>query len=166
MGVWFAAVLSSLGMLASIPASGLTAACPETPSSSVVDVVAPGRGQRPAWMVDVTRGWTAATAPVKTLWVVSMPASRVRISGRRLDGTGTVTVQHSGRPPTGVVEIDNPRAWSVKPGGATRDVMASYAFFSSQVFYPTYGCYQFDVEVDGTVVRIVRELREASTGRR
>ena len=162
----FAALLMSLGMVASSSVAGLTATCLQTPSQPVVDSVGPGRGQRPAWMVDVARGWTAATEPVKTLWIVALPASRVRITSRRIDGPGIATVQREGRPATDIVEIDSPQSGSVTPGGATPDVMASYAFFSSQVFYPTSGCCRFDVEVDGTVVQIVRELRDASTGRR
>jgi hypothetical protein len=122
-------------------------------------VIAPMFGADPAWMVDGLRHWSGGDLPVKTIWVLKRTSQPVRIEGRRLDAPGRVTFRESSGPISDVLAIPDPARASVTPGGATPEVMRTYAFVMSEVFYPTPGCWEFPVHVGGKVARIVRDVK-------
>ena len=51
--------------------------------------------------------------------------------------------------------LTDARKMSVIPGEATPEIMKSYVFIPSYVFYPTRGCWQFDIGIGGNDYRIV-----------
>jgi hypothetical protein len=134
--------------------------CLTTPPETVLpsNVLGPMTGKSPAWLVDGSAGgWGGADHPIKTLWVFSRESTTsVRIRGRQLDGSGRLTFS-SGKDEAISDELTliDPSRKSVIPGGATSEIMKSYAFVPSYVFYPTPGCWQFEIHIDGNDHHIV-----------
>ncbi len=134
-------------------------ACVATPVESLLPVIGPMRGQRPAWLVDDGSGrWESSESPAKTLWVLAQPARRVEITGRLVGSAKPARFQRGSGLVTETLEIEDSRRESVSPGGAQRDVLRAYAFISSQVYYSEPGCWAFTVVVDDVPHRIVRPL--------
>jgi hypothetical protein len=72
---------------------GADFSCEPNPTQDLLpDVVGRMTGASPAWMVD-TPSWRGEHEPVKTLWVLRRTSSPVRISGRRLDGSGSAKLR-------------------------------------------------------------------------
>src|SRR3954470_7505155 len=102
--------------------------CVPTPTETRLSVVGGMVGSHPVWLVDGSNGhWDKRL--VKTLLVLSRDvAGSLRIEGRRLDGPGFVAFQDGLEgAPTNALVIPNPWQRTVKPGGASPDVMRSYA---------------------------------------
>jgi ubiquinone/menaquinone biosynthesis C-methylase UbiE len=136
--------------------------CHQSPSQdSLPGIVGPMLGVRPAWLVDGSGTWRDGGA-VKTLWVLLRTSKEVRITGRRLDGPGVVTLRREADPPVDMLVIADPGRQSAIPGGATPEVMRTYSFLPSHVFYPTPGCWEFTVRIGEDEVRIVRDLKPAA----
>jgi hypothetical protein len=157
----FAAVLAIV--LAPISASSSFAAqagCQQSPVQELLpDVVGPMMGADPAWLVsDLPQRWAGADAPVKTLWVVRRTDQPLRITGQRVDGPGVARLRRGSAEPADALDVPNAAQHSVRPGGATRDLMSAYAFLSSHVFYPSPGCWRFEVRVGDQIAYIVREV--------
>jgi hypothetical protein len=134
--------------------------CKESPlDSSLPDVVGPMIGSSPVWMSDSASTWLRDSA-AKTLWVVLRTSEPVRIEGHRLSGASLkLTLSHDGDPPSETLVIANPAKTSVIPGGASADVMRTYSFLPSEVFYPTAGCWEFTIHIGGRESRIVHLLK-------
>jgi hypothetical protein len=146
------------------PAPDATVSCTPTPAENLLTVVGPMAGSRPAWFVDGGEiVWTHAEHPVKTLWVVARTSETVRIKGRRLDGAGTARFRQGQEEPQSVFVIADASAASAIPGGASADVMRTYSFLPSHVFYSSPGCWEFIVRVGSDEVRLVREVKAPPT---
>jgi hypothetical protein len=141
----------------------LDSPCAPTPTDNFLpDVIAAPRGADPVWLVDGADGrWDwARDTPTKTLWILKT-AEPVRVQGRELK-SGSKTRFHHGdleAPFSEAMVIENPRRESVRPFGATRQTLNTYAFITSYVFYPERGCYQFDIEVEHARRQIVVEIK-------
>jgi hypothetical protein len=122
------------------------------------EVVAPMLGAPPAWLVDGSATWKS-DEPVKTLWVLLRTSREVRVEGRRLDAPGVLTLKRGEDPPAAVLVITNPARHSAIPGGAPPEIMRTYVFLPSTVFYPSPGCWEFTVRIGEEEVRIVRDLK-------
>lgn len=136
-------------------------ACPASAIEDLPDLANVARhlrGRAPVWMVDDGGPWRGAEAPSKTLWIAAGSIRRMIINGRRLDGDGHVRFIRDGGTLTDRVEVDAVSAASVRPGGATPDTLRRYDFVTSQVVYPTAGCWQFSIDLDGRTHEIVRPL--------
>ncbi len=120
------------------------------------------RGVGP-WLVDGSegrRGW-GPNAPMKTLWILRTTRDRVAITGHELQ-TGSKTRFQAGDPDspiTDVMVIDDPWRSSVIPGGATWDLKNQYLFLPSQVYYPSPGCFVFDVAAGTSHGTITLEIK-------
>jgi len=134
--------------------------CAVTPiDRSVPDVAGSVVGSSPAWMT-YDGGKLPAEGFVKTLWIFQTRWP-VRVRGQDLE-TGAVAQFRRGGvdgPITSEMSIADPFRESVRPGGASRDVLSVYAFIPSFVFYQRPGCYRFDVDIDGAVRKIVIQLK-------
>lgn len=142
------------------PAQPRVASCAPTATETRLSVVGAMAGSPPVWLVDGSSGhWNKG--PVKTLWVLSRDvAGSLRIEGRRLDGPGFVAFQDGlDGTPTNVLVIPDPSRRSVRPGGASAEVMRSYAFIPMYDIYPSAGCWELTARLDATEVRIVLELK-------
>jgi hypothetical protein len=138
------------------PVGGCVPTAPETR----LDVVGAMAGRRPVWLVDGSNGhWDKRL--VKTLLVLSRDvAGSLRIEGRRLDGPGLVAFQDGlDGEPTNALLIPNPWQRTVTPGGASPEVMRSYAFIPTYLIYPSAGCWELTARLDATEVRIVLEVK-------
>jgi hypothetical protein len=62
-------------------------------------------------------------------------------------------------PITDTLVVENPSARSVRPGGASAEVMKSYVFIPSYVFYPSPGCWQLNARLGDNNTRIVLEVK-------
>jgi hypothetical protein len=173
MGTQGFTLLSLLAAAAAQPASpslalargfGPGRSCPATPlEDRLPELVAPMAGASPLWLVDGSGGvWSGEESPVKSLWVVSAEsAERVHVRGRRLDGEGRLAFRaRPDGPVTDELVIPDPRAAAVVPGGATREVMASYVFVPSYILYPSPGCWTIEARVGGREVRIIVAVGE------
>jgi hypothetical protein len=126
----FLSTLPTLVLLAQPPS------CAVTPTVSLLpNIVNRATGTDPAWLVsDNPITWTAIG--MKTLWVFKA-ANRARVTGREVTTGATVRFQRGfGNPITDGMSIDNAKRESVLPGGATRDLLDTYTFHPSAVFYP------------------------------
>jgi len=121
------------------------------------DLIGPARGSGP-WLVD--GGW-AQNLPTKTLWVLRTTRERVVIRGRELNSRENTRFQAGGpnSPITDAMIVDDPWRASVIPGGATWDLKNQYLFLPSQVYYPSAGCYEFDITVGTEHRAITHELK-------
>ena len=136
------------------------ASCVPTTTETRLSVVGAMAGSRPVWLVDGSSGhWDKRL--VKTLWVLSRDvAGSLRIEGRRLDGPGLVGFQDGlDGAPANALMIRDPWQRTVKPGGASPEVMRSYAFIPMYLIYPSAGCWELTARLDATEVRIVLELK-------
>jgi hypothetical protein len=152
--------LSSGTLLRSAPTATQADSCKESPlDSSLPDVVGPMIGSAPVWMSDGASTWPRDSA-TKTLWVVLRTSGPVQIEGRRLSGAPVkLRLSRDSDLPSETLVIANPAKASVIPGGAAADVMRTYAFLPSEVFYPTAGCWKFTVHIGARESRIVRLLK-------
>lgn len=150
-------------MTSVLMAAVIAAACTVSPlENPAPGVIGPITGQYPAWLVDGSSGqWSGPEQLIKTLWVLSRKASgSLRITGRRLDGDGTLRFQDGSEGhPADALEIANPWTRSVRPGGASTDILRAYAFIPNYVIYPSRGCWALDVELGGDKTRITLEIR-------
>jgi hypothetical protein len=144
-------------------ASELGSSCASTAAENPLPtIVGPMTGKRPVWLADGSAGaWRGPEKPVKTLWVFSRELARnVRIQGQLLDGVGRTSFRRGlNEPITQALVITDPAAISVIPGGATQDIMKSYAFVPSYIYYPTRGCWELAVQFGGEETRIVLAIR-------
>jgi hypothetical protein len=60
-----------------------------------------------------------------------------------------------------MLAIADPSAASVIPGGASADVMRTYSFLPSHVFYSSPGCWEFIVRIGSDEVRLVQKVTPA-----
>ena len=116
-------------------------------------------GDSPAWLVDGSARWADDRVPIKTLWVLRATAEPVRITGRRLDRPGLLTMRRGEGMPAESYEISNPGAESVMPGGAPAEIAREYVFLPSHVFYPSPGCWQFTIQIGREAFHVVRDLK-------
>lgn len=139
-------------------AAQLPFVCDATPAENRLSVVGPMIGIDPVWMVDA--GWSPRE-PAKTIWVLSRQATgSLHVTGHRLDGPGVLKFRFDFPGPiTDALDVVDPWHRSMIPGGASREVMAAYAFVHGDVAYPAAGCWELTATVGNTTVRIVRDLR-------
>jgi hypothetical protein len=155
----------------SVPGRATSAArrlnpCQQSPTQDLLpEVVAPMIGVRPVWLVDGSANWRRGE-PAKTLWVLLRTSEEVRITGRQLDGPGTLTLRRGDDRPADMLIVANPARQSVIPGGAPPAIMRAYVFVLSDVFYPSPGCWEFTVRVGQEEVRVVRDLKPGAAERR
>ena len=153
----FSLILSILPALG----CGLAADCKATAPVDRLNVVGPMIGKAPIWLVEdgLSNRWEAGL--VKSLWVLSRKSGgSLQIRSRRLDGRGTIRFQKDlDHEPTDVLVIADPWRRSVIPGGATPDVIKSYAFIPTFLTYPGPGCWELTARLGATEVRIVRDLK-------
>jgi len=116
-------------------------------------------GVSPAWLVDGSARWAGDRLPIKTLWVLRATADPVRITGRRLDGPGVLTMRRGEGMAAESYEVLNPGAESVIPGGAPAQITREYVFLPSHVFYPSPGCWRFTIQIGRDEFHVVRDLR-------
>jgi len=132
--------------------------CAVTPTVALLPgIVGDGTGVDPAWLVTGSRiTWTRAG--VKTLWVFKM-ARRVRVTGHEV-ATGAIVQFQRGfdNPITDAMTIDDARRESVLPGGARPQLLDTYTFHPSAVYYPDPGCYRFDLDVDQSTRHITVQV--------
>ena len=125
-------------------------------------LIGPARGSG-AWLVDGADGrWEwAQNLPTKTLWILPTTRERVVIRGHELNSGATTRFQAGGpdSPITDAMVVDDPWRASVIPGGATWDLKSQYLFLPSQVYYPSVGCYEFDITVGTEHRAITHELK-------
>lgn len=133
-------------------------ACESTPRERVLSVVGPMSGSDPVWFVDGSVPWPGADDPVKTLWVFVQSNQRIEITGRLRNGSETARFLRGSGAAGASLVIADPGRESVRPGGATAEVLRHYAFIPSLVFYPVAGCWEFTVVVGGESHRLVRNV--------
>jgi len=63
------------------------------------------------------------------------------------------------RHPADALEIADPWTRSVRPGGASADILRAYSFIPNYVIYPSPGCWALDVELGGEKTRVTLEIR-------
>ena len=139
--------------------------CPVTPREERLPVIAVMAGRHPVWMVDGSDGrWLGSSHSVKTVWVVARnhPGDLI-VTGRRLDGKGQVQFQgHRGTPPGPELMIPKAHEALMLPGGASREIIDTYAFRPSYVVYPSPGCWEMTVRLGEADVQIIIELALSS----
>jgi hypothetical protein len=138
-----------------------TLPCAITPSEPLLPpIVADATGGDPAWVVTGAGAlqWTAAG--MKTLWIFKT-RNRVHVIGHEVNTGATLRFQRHGLdgPIENDMTIDNPRRESVLPGGASRDLLDTYSFITSYVFYPDPGCYQFDIDIERSTRHIIVQVK-------
>ena len=47
----------------------------------------------------------------------------------------------------------------IRPGGATSGVKKQYLFLTSQIYYPSSGCFEFDVAIGARHATITLEVK-------
>ena len=150
-----------LGLVVARPsiARNQTQTCADSAVENLLpDVVGPMMGASPFWLVDGGAKFRGEAHPVKTLWVLRRTSESIRITGRRLDAPGVITVRQGQEPPSEALEIRDPPRASVIPGRASADVMRDYVFLTSHVFYPSAGCWEFTLQAGASVAHIVRHV--------
>ena len=86
-----------------------------------------------------------AERPAPAAVAVPRRRSRLALSGAAVAAAtaAIVVVATSGdNTPSDTMFVANPSRESATPGGAPQAVMRSYVFLTSQVFYPSAGCWQ------------------------
>lgn len=140
----------------------LAGACPVSPvEDPLPGIIGPITGQHPAWLIDGAN-WSNAEERMKTLWVFSRKASgSLQITGRRLDGEGTMRFQDGGVDghPADALVIADPWTRSVIPGGASAEVRHAYSFIPNYVIYPSRGCWQSTVRLGAEESHITIEIK-------
>src|SRR5262245_35104706 len=142
-----------------------SARCSPVPCSpspmQTLPVIGQARGVGP-WLVNGSEGRRASRAehPTKTLWIFKTTSDRVVIRGQHLHTGATTKFQVGGpdSPLTDVMVVEDPWKSSVIPGGATWEIKNQYLFIPSQVYYPSPGCFTFDVTVGTAHGTIVLEI--------
>jgi hypothetical protein len=127
------------------------------------DVIAAMAGAPPIWLVDGSAGslWRGADALIKSAWVLSRDASGdLHVEGRRLDAPGTLLFQDgTNGQPSPALTITDPWGRSVRPGGASPEILRSYSFVMFYLIYPSRGCWEITAQLGTDTVHIVREVR-------
>jgi hypothetical protein len=144
----------------------VTKQCAATPTDDRLSgIVGPMVGRDPVWLVDGSSGWRNSE-PVKTLWVLSRQVAGVfQVRGHRLDGNGFAAFKRAvGDASSDALVIPDPLQRSLRPGGASHEMMASYAFIPTYVIYPTSGCWELTAQLGARTVRIVREFSRDPKG--
>jgi len=159
---WTSGPEASIPIAAHQP-SALGISCASTAAENPLPtIVGPITGKRPVWLADGSAGaWRGPEKPVKTLWVFSRESARnVRIQGQLLGGVGRTSFRRGlNEPITDSLVITDPAAISVIPGGATQEIMTSYAFVPSYIFYPSRGCWELTIQFASEETRIVLPIR-------
>src|SRR5882724_1153146 len=106
--------------------------CAPTPlNDRLPDVIAAMAGAPPVWLVDGSGGmFDSADTRIKSVWVLSRAASGdLHVEGRRLDAPASLLFQDGpeGRPSPSLT-IADPWGKSVRPGGASPEILRSYSF--------------------------------------
>jgi hypothetical protein len=121
--------------LSVLSGQSLFTCAPTTLDDRLPDVIAAMAGAPPIWLVDGSAGlpWPGADALIKSAWVLSRDAAAgdLHVEGRRLDAPGTLLFQDGpDGQPSPVLTITDPwgRARSVRPGGASPEILRSYSF--------------------------------------
>jgi len=145
--------LSTLLLVAQVPPCAVTPTVPLLPG-----IIDRATGTEPAWLAtDSPITWTAIG--MKTLWVFKA-ARRVRVTGREITTGAVVRFQRGFENPINDgMTIDDARRESVLPGGADRQLLDTYTFHPSAVFYPDPGCYRFQIDSDHGVRHITVQVR-------
>jgi hypothetical protein len=140
--------------------------CAPTPlEDRLPSAIASMAGAPPIWLVDGSAGlaWGGADVLIKSAWVLSRDASGdLRVEGRRLDAPGTLLFQDGpDGQPSPVLTITDPwgRGRSVRPGGASPEILRSYSFVMFYLIYPSRGCWDITARLGMDTVNIVREVR-------
>jgi hypothetical protein len=146
------------------------ASCHASPTQDLPEVIGRVVGASPVWQIgggDSERFDWVRDEPRKTLWVLLRTSQEMRISGRRLDAPGVLTLTIDGvdSRPTDMVVIPDPGRRSVIPGGASPEIMRTYAFIPSLVFYPSPGCWEFTIRIGSAEHHIVRDLKPRRVAR-
>lgn len=143
-------------------AASMDECSPTARDERLSSIVGAMHGRAPVWLVDGTGDrWQGIEAPVKTVWVVSREArGRLEVTGRRIGADGRLGFRSATDAPlTDLLAIDNPLEWSMRPGGATKEQLRSFAFRASYLIYPMPGCWVITVRIGSDEVHIVRELK-------
>jgi hypothetical protein len=120
-------------------------------------VIAPMAGHDPVWIVGQPR-WSDEWD--KSVLVLARKAlGPLTARARLVDGSAIAHFRHDDAT-VDVLSISDPARRSVTPGGASADIMRSYAFIMMSVQYPARGCWEFSVTLGPETVRIIRDLRE------
>jgi hypothetical protein len=150
-------------MNSAIAATLLAVACAISPvEDRLPTVIARMSGQDHAWLVDGSSGrWAGVNQVVKSVWVFSRKATgSLRVTGRRLDGEGTLRFQDGyGAQPTDALEIADPWKRSVRPGGATPEILRTYSFIPNYIIYPSPGCWELTVTLGTDSTHIVLDIK-------
>jgi hypothetical protein len=106
-------VISSIVVLALAGAAQGPATCVGAPPVNILAVVGPMVGSSPVWAVR-DQGVDIG-APMKTLWVVARDVrGPLRVTGRRLDGTGALGFQDGyQRPTTDALVVESAGCWEM-----------------------------------------------------
>lgn len=141
---------------------GLFAAgCDDSPVVNLLPrIVGPMAGAYPAWLVGDAE-WAGRNAWAKSLLIVARDAGGpLELRGHLVGGNAVLGFQKEyGAPTIDALRIADPAKVSVRPGGASPEEMAKYAFLVMSINYPAPGCWQFDVVLGSrhaTIVRVVR----------
>jgi hypothetical protein len=131
--------------------------CPVSAAEVPLPHVSEATGSNPAWVIT---GDYADPRGTETLWIFKN-ARGVRVTGRERASGAPTRFQRTGLdgPITDTLIVENTRRETVRPGGAPLDLLDSYAFITSYVFYPTAGCYEFDVEIEQRVRHITVQVK-------
>lgn len=158
-----------LSTVAPLPAEGLLqpsnrVACAATPRRDwLPKVIASSAGESPIWFVDGGGGvWHGADFPIKSVWILDRATSgALRVSGRETQKNRAVTFRRvTDGPRTPSLLIEAPFAESMTPGGASVETMRKFAFVSSELFYPSPGCWELDAQLGERRVKVVVEVRQ------
>ena len=140
--------------------------CAPTPlDDRLPEVIAVMAGASPIWLVDGSAGlpWPGADTLIKSAWVLSRDAAGdLHVEGRRLDAPGTLLFQDGSEgQPSPVLTITDPwgKGRSVRPGGASPEILRSYSFVMFYLIYPSRGCWEITAQLGMDTVHIVREVK-------
>lgn len=121
-------------------------------------------GAPPVWLVDGSGPtWDGADTLIKSVWVLARDASGdLHVEGRRLDAPGTLLFQDGpdGQPSVALTIVDPwGKGRSVRPGGASPEILRSYSFVMFYLIYPSRGCWEITARLGTDTVHIVREVK-------
>jgi hypothetical protein len=126
--------------------------CPVSAAEAPLPHVSEATGSNPAWVIT---GDYANPQGTKTLWIFKN-ARGVRVTGRERASGAPTRFQRTGLdgPITGTLIVENTKQVAVRDAP-----LDTYAFITSYVFYPTAGCYEFDVEIEQAVRHIIVQVK-------
>jgi hypothetical protein len=156
-----AAVLVSAEAPLPLPAQPACAASPR--QDWLPKVIAPSAGARPIWFVDGGGGtWQGVNVPVKSVWILDRTVTGpLRVVGRQKQSNQAVSFRRGLEAPvTSSLLIEAPFTESMTPGGASVETMRKLAFVSSELLYPSPGCWELTAQVGNEQVKVVVDLRQ------